>query len=281
MLVELAARDEPPTVIGDGLRGRLAAAGVDMLEPLLGPIEGGVEVADRIEELERVRVLYVAGPGLSSQVPLGEGATPVAEALERVLYGVERFDKLRRFRLAAKDMRCVEETARDLLDRDGPARVYERMLETALVVVYARPYLESSTSGVGRKWWPAPGPDRDLHERMIETRRHPYHAHSDRTRHRTLIDTTALLGLEGPPTFAEAWWRMTDSELEALADLARRQAQRLEAEGNRIGAELGEEHEESRTPTEEFERLRRELAEREATESADDPPNAQAGSRPL
>lgn len=273
MLVELAARDEPPTGIGDELRRRLAAAGVDMLEPLLGPIEGGVEVADRIEELKRVRALYVAGPGLSSQVPLGEGAAPFAEALERVLYSVERFDKLRRFRLAAKDMRGVEETARDLLDRDGPARLYERMLETALVVVYARPYLESSTSGVGRKWWPAPGPDRELHERMIETRRHPYHAHSDRTRHRTLIDTTALLGLEGPPTFAEAWWRMTDSELEALADLALRQAQRLGAEANRIGAELGEEHEEPRTPTEEFERLRRELAERDATESADDPPN--------
>lgn len=36
---------------------------------------------------------------------------------------------------------------------------------------------------------------------------------------------------------------MTDDELQRLADLARRQGERLEAEANRIGSELGERRE--------------------------------------
>jgi hypothetical protein len=35
-------------------------------------------------------------------------------------------------------------------------------------------------------------------------------------------------------------WSLSNDQLEAIADLARRQAERLEAEANRIGAELGE-----------------------------------------
>lgn len=78
---------------------------------------------------------------------------------------------------------------------------------------------------------------------MIEELRHPYHAHFGRTPRRTLVDTTQLLGLDGPPTYAQSRWFMTDDELQRLADLARRQGERLEAEANRIGSELGERRE--------------------------------------
>ena len=54
------------------------------------------------------------------------------------------------------------------------------------------------------------------------------------------ISRLELLGLDGPPTYAQSRWFMTDDELQRLADLARRQGERLEAEANRIGSELGE-----------------------------------------
>ena len=111
-------------------------------------------------------------------------------------------------------------------------------LETALVVTYARPYIKG-TMQLPRGWRPK-GTDRELHDQLIDTLRDLYHAHADRTRHRTLIDTTAYLGIDGPPAFAEAWWSLREPELETIADLARGQAERLEVEANRIGAELGE-----------------------------------------
>lgn len=221
MLVELAARDDPPMVIDEPLRARLARAGIDLLEPLLGPVDGGVEVADTLDELEQVEALYFAGPGLSSRMPLGDQPTPVAVALERILAGAEPFVELRRFRLAAIDMRLVEQTALALLEPDGAARSFDRMLETALVVTYARCYLRGGLRVPGG-WEPAAGPDRDLHCHVIHELRHPYHAHADRTKRRTLIDTTRYLGLDGPPTYDEAWHQLADSTLEALADLARR-----------------------------------------------------------
>jgi hypothetical protein len=240
LVAVLAARDDPPTVVQDELLHRLHHAGVEMLQPALGqPVDGRVEIASEVEELERVTAIYVGGPGLSHAEPLGAEPAPAAAALRRVLYFVERFDKLRRFRLAEKDMRSVERTALALLEGDtGYARIFKRELETALVVIYARPYIHG-TMQLPRGWRPK-GSDRKLHDLLIDTLRDPYHAHADRTRHRTLIDTTAYLGIDGPPTFAEAWWSLREPELEAIADLARRQAERLEAEANRIGAELGE-----------------------------------------
>jgi len=63
-----------------------------------------------------------------------------------------------------------------------------------------------------------------------------------------LTDTAALLDLEGPPTYAEAWWRLTDEELDEIADLAARQATRFRDEANRLGAELGKKHDEADEP---------------------------------
>jgi hypothetical protein len=70
-----------------------------------------------------------------------------------------------------------------------------------------------------------------------------YHAHAERTAFRTLTDTAAMLGLDKPPTYAEAWFRMTDDELEQVEDLARRQAERFEAEAHKLGEAIGEQRE--------------------------------------
>ena len=163
MLVELAARDDPPMVIDEPLRARLARAGIDLLEPLLGPWRG-VEVADTLDELEQVEALYFAGPGLSSRMPLGDQPTPVAVALERILAGAEPFVELRRFRLAAIDMRLVGQRRR-ACSADGAARSFDRMLETALVVTYARYYLRGRLRVPGG--WEPRQADRDLHCHVV------------------------------------------------------------------------------------------------------------------
>jgi hypothetical protein len=75
---------------------------------------------------------------------------------------------------------------------------------------------------------------------VIDELRDTYHAHADRTPRRTITDTADFLGVEGPPTYAEAWSRLTPSELETLAGLAGRQAARFEAAADEAGLELGE-----------------------------------------
>lgn len=236
-LVELAARDDPPTKLESRLLSRLTRAGVTDLRPADGT--AFLDVADA----DRARAIGAAGPGFGVIESLEDEAGPTAAALERLCSWVERFDRMRSLRLAAIDMEFVASTARSLADRDGPARLFERVLETGLVVTYARPYLASNRPGLGKRWRPESPEDRELHERMVDELRNPYHAHTDRTRHRTLIDTTALLGLDGPPIFAEAWNRLKDDELAQLADLADRQATRFAAAADMIGAELGEQRE--------------------------------------
>jgi len=238
LFLELAAREDPPATVVGGLRVRLEDAGVENLDVAVGDPDEGIDLAQEGVGLEKVTAIFFGGPGLSFAELLEEEPTPVAAALLRIADFAETFNELRRFRLAALDMRSVETTALALLEHDGPARFFERMLNTAVVVTYARPYL-SGPMRLADLWHPKDD-DLPLHKFVIHTLRHPYHAHPDRTRHRTLIDTTAFLGIKGPPTFREGWHSLRDDELEAIADLAQRQAARLEAEADRLGAALGE-----------------------------------------
>lgn len=236
-LIELAARDDPPTEIDSRLLARFARAGVARLDPTDG--------SKSLDESDADRTVGIAAQGAGfgfGESFEGERA-PVAAALERLCVFVERFDRLRRLRLAAKDMELVAETARALADRRGPARMFERVLETGLIVTYARPYLDSSKAGLGGKWRPTDKADRRFHDRIITELRHPYHAHADHTPRRTIMDTTEYLGREGAPSYAEAWWRLTDDELAQIAALADKQRERFEAEARRVGAELGEQRE--------------------------------------
>lgn len=238
-LVEWASRDSPPAELSDSLLARLKGAGVAELRPADADARALLEHSEH----ERANAIGAAGAGFGFAEELEGGSTPVADALMRLCVWVERYDLLRVLRLGAIDMEYAASAARALADEDGPARLWARVLETGLVVTYARPYLDSNTRVVGRKWWPESPEDRELHQRIIEDVRSPYHAHTDRTPHRTLVDTTAMLGLDGPPTFAEGWSQLNTAKLEHLAELAERQAARLHAAADEIGAELGEERE--------------------------------------
>jgi hypothetical protein len=233
-LVDLAARDDPPSAIGEEFLARFRGAGVEELVPTAG------SEALLVGEAARATGIGALGPGFGFGESFEDEPAPVAAALVRLRDHVEGFDRLRRLRLAAIDMRLVEDTARGLADRNGPARLFERVLETGLVVTYARPYLSKGAGGIGAKWRPKGDADLALHRRLIDELRHPYHAHADRTPRRTLTDTAAMLGLQGPPTYAEAWWRLTDAELAEIEDLARRQRQRFEEAARAAGADLGE-----------------------------------------
>jgi hypothetical protein len=230
-LVELAARDDPPTVIEPRQLARFRGVGVTDFVPT----RGNRTLAP--EEAGDATGVGVVGPGTPFAESFEDEAAPVAAALGRLLEFLERFDKLRRFKLAAIDMRFAERTAAALRDRNSPARIFQRVLETGLIVTYARPYL-ARRGGVKGKWLPEGDEAREFHRWLIDELRNPYHAHADRTERRTLMDTAAWFGFEGPPTYSEAWWRLTDEQLATLEAIAGRQAERFEAEADRIDAEL-------------------------------------------
>ena len=130
-LVELAARDEPQTVIEPQLLARFARAGVVRLVPS----DGTESLAP--DDAARAIGIGAHGPGFGFGESYEDESAPAAAALARLCKFVERFDRLRRLRLAAVDMGFVASTARQLADRLGPARLFERVLETGLVVTYA------------------------------------------------------------------------------------------------------------------------------------------------
>lgn len=235
-LVTLAGRDSPPTSISDEVLRRLSGAGAEEFVPCRD------RHVLRVEEVDSANGIGVIGPGLAFAEALqADENTPVAAALERLCGFLEGFDRLRRIRLAAIDMRLVEAAAKALSDECHGNRV----LESGMVVTYARPYLSSNRAGgvhrVPGNWNPTESSRRQLHDRLLALR-HSYYAHADRTGHRTLTDTTALLSIDGPPIFAEAWTSLRGDELSAIARLARSQAERFEAEATTLGSELGEHH---------------------------------------
>ena len=238
-LLDWASRDSPPAELSGSLLARFKAAGVVELLP------ADADVPDLLEasEHERANAIGAAGPGFAFAEELEGGPTPVADTLMRLCVWVERYDLLRALRLGAIDMQYAASAARALVNEDGPARMWSRVIETGLVVTYARPYLPSNTRVLGRTWWPESPEERELHEGIIEDVRNSYQAHTDRTSYRTLVDTAAMLGRDGPPTFAEGWSKLSVAKLEQLAELAERQAERLHAAADEIGAELGEKRE--------------------------------------
>jgi hypothetical protein len=136
---------------------------------------------------------------------------------------VETTAEQERLALAASDMRQAAAAA-TLLDMqiDVHAR---RALETAISVCYARPWLDSNKSGkLKDKWRPAVGPDRDLHDRLLELRRNTY-AHTDPDGGRKAV--VSITEPEGFVGIGEEWRPLPRSDLEAIADLCERQAARF------------------------------------------------------
>jgi hypothetical protein len=236
-LVDLAAHDTPPAELTEELRCRLQSAGVDELFPADFAARKPLEP----EEHERATGIGAAVDGHPCAEPLFDGPTRTADALGRLCDFVQRYDRLRTIRLAAIDMGFVHDAARALLDEEpAAARAFSRILETGIVVTYARPYLPSNRPPLGERLWPKGSEDRALHDKIVDDYRHGIHAHSHRTKRRTLLDTADLLGLEAPPTYAESWRGLTKDDLERLADLAERQEARLHEAADGVGAELGE-----------------------------------------
>jgi hypothetical protein len=236
-LVELARSEQPPVEL-DPYMGRFRAAGaVEVFvvkRTTLGtwiPTTAEEARAKPSEIVVRAR-RFMAFQTLEWQA----SATPVSDALKTLVETGQRYDDLTRFLLAAEDMRIAAHAAASLIDaheKDGPARLYERVIETGMVVTYVRPFLESNEAGLGRKWWPPEGgPDRELFDELVELR-HKYHVHAAHTPRRHLVDTTQLLGLEGRPIVSESWEQLRTNKLRALEELATRQASLFAAEAER------------------------------------------------
>jgi hypothetical protein len=127
-LVVRAANDRPPTDLMKYL-ARLGAAGA---------VTVGFHDAFGGERT----VVYADGRGVhgAADVDWSQDA-PIATALEELAGVLQKFDRVRRLRLATSDMDIAEATAEALIDakeNDGPARLYERVLETGLVVTFTR-----------------------------------------------------------------------------------------------------------------------------------------------
>lgn len=229
-VAELAESEEPLVELEPYLK-RLRAAGVIQVHVATQTRHGAL--VDTTAELARRQpsaIVARARRFVASQELDWTVRRPVFEALERVTLMVQRFDKLTRFWLAASDMRLAAHAADALADayeHNGPARMFDRELETSLVVTFVRPYLESNEAGIGRTWWPTGDADRKLFDELVELR-HEYHAHAAHTPRRRLENTTTFLGDEGRPRYAESWDRLPTFKLRAIEDLANRQATRFD-----------------------------------------------------
>ena len=184
--------------------------------------------------------IEVRGPALDVATDIDSGLrSPVRAALVELDEFLSRFGPLIQLHVASTDMDLVATAARELTryrHRPGsadpvahnPYTLVEGPLESGVIVVYARSF--TGHARLGDRWLPPEGPGRDLHRRLLELRQH--HAHADWTHTRTLVDTNAMLEIEGPPVLAERRKRLTRDELEQIADLAERQHSRfLEAAG--------------------------------------------------
>jgi hypothetical protein len=137
-LVDLAARDEPPTTIDDKLLSRLQWHGAVFFRAY---------DADRKEledaDAHRAAAIGVLIPGNPLVDSLEDELAPVRASLERLCAFVETFDRMRRLFFAASDMRDVAQAARQLASK----REGDLVFEAGLVTTYARTYLGSGQTG--------------------------------------------------------------------------------------------------------------------------------------
>jgi hypothetical protein len=124
--------------------------------------------------------------------------------------------------LAMYDMRQAAAAALILEQQaDFPAR---RAIETAISVCYARPFIDSNQGGkLKKKWLPADGPDRELHNRLVKLR-HKTYAHTDPAGGRKAF---AELGHEGVLGIGEQLNLLPREEASAIIALCVRQEARF------------------------------------------------------
>jgi hypothetical protein len=213
----------------DKLLSRLGAAGVTQLG-----IDGAPERPERIT---------YRGPRYRGHVALDYSLdAPLTVALSRLAKEVQLVDLYVRLRLAAADMAAVSVAATQLAQyrhRPGspepvthnPFAIVEEVLEAGLVVVYARSF--TGHAQLPRSFWSTSDDDRDLHEQLMMARS-AIHAHADHTAYRSIVNTTAMLGMEAEPSLSVAHTQMPAETLRKIAALCDRQLARLDAEAKTI-----------------------------------------------
>ena len=171
-----------------------------------------------------------------------EWDAPIGTALAELAGGLPDFDLLVRLHIMMTDMELVADAARDLAAaRDDtsvqhPLRLVDGVLEVGIVTMYARSF--TGEYAVGDRWRPEGGADRELHKKLIVARNEVY-AHAVRTPSRTLVNTTALLGGDGPPIYAEQRDQLGAARLRAIEAMCRRQYKRLWAATAELKKKLG------------------------------------------
>ena len=152
------------------------------------------------EQHGRANAIGVGIDGFPCAEELDDSPTRTADALERLCMFVQRFDRLRLLRLAAIDMDFVASAAGALASEEhATLRTFARVLETGIIVTYARPYLDSNQPALGKKWRPKDPDDLALHLHVIDEYRSAYHAHSDRTPGARSAPPTFLGWMQLPP----------------------------------------------------------------------------------
>lgn len=75
---------------------------------------------------------------------------------------------IRRLVIAAADMRMAQHAAEAQLDGDAPG--LGRLLETAMIVCYARPFTRQGIGRLDEEWVPQGSSERELHDEDIARR---------------------------------------------------------------------------------------------------------------
>jgi hypothetical protein len=226
-LIDLLAGEDGP-IDQRSVKGRMAAAGVTEVSYLGFP--GSPDA------------LVARGPGLDVVVEVVDQAAPVTTALEELVTFLKDFGALRQLHSADQDMDLVAYTARELAesrddeDVSNPLLQHDQVLETGLITMYARSF--TGKARLGETWLPPAGPSRDLHHKIIRLRNTVY-AHADWTASRTIVDTNAMLGLEGPPILAEQRSSLSRQELLDIAELAEAQQVRFNIASGEMKRRLG------------------------------------------
>jgi len=133
--------------------------------------------------------------------------------------------EVRRFRFAQADMRQAAAAAEALQREQGDGDLC-RALETAIVVIYARPFTPPNKVGpLGPEWAPTEPLLHNLHRELMEKRDQVY-AHSDETALRDVVDNGATLGKDHP-VYSEQWYRVSRSMLPIFIRMAREQEGRF------------------------------------------------------
>jgi hypothetical protein len=240
-LIALAAEDQPPTELKPYL-ARLRQAGATEVRIDRRTDEGVMfELSTAGEARGTQAVVSARSPRVLASwlIDWESSTTPIRNALEGVIVELGGYDQIARLRFAATDMELTAHAAEGLIEARedrGSARVFERVIETGMVVTYCRPFLKSSQAPIGENWWPKDEADRALHDEIVDLRGE-YHAHAEQTSMRSL-EIMRDFHHSGRPVLAESWSMLPVGKLISLKDLANRQAEVFRAEADRLEVEL-------------------------------------------